>query len=295
MGALTAKLERVARAAGAEIVTEATVTHIGAGPSDAEIAFRHDDTDYHVSATYTLANIAPTLLSRLMDDPTIAPEPVEGSVFKINLLLKRLPRLRADGYDPSQAFAGTFHIDEGYDAMNASYDAAQHGQIPDNPPGEIYCHTLTDPSILSPALQTAGYHTLTLFGLDCPYRLFTADPIGTKQEITSRYLRAINRYLAEPIEDCLALDQDGNLCIDAKSPVDLQDTLGLPCGNIFHNDLAWPFAEHHDEIGTWGVETAYPNVFLCGSGARRGGGVSGIPGHNAAMKVLGLVSTAPSR
>jgi phytoene dehydrogenase-like protein len=41
-----------------------------------------------------------------------------------------------------------------------------------------------------------------------------------------------------------------------------------------------------EEIGTWGVETDVPTVVLCGSGARRGGGVSGIPGHNAAQYVL---------
>jgi phytoene dehydrogenase-like protein len=40
-------------------------------------------------------------------------------------------------------------------------------------------------------------------------------------------------------------------------------------------------------VGTWGVETAYDNVLLGGAGARRGGGVSAIPGHNAAQAVLG--------
>jgi phytoene dehydrogenase-like protein len=50
--------------------------------------------------------------------------------------------------------------------------------------------------------------------------------------------------------------------------------------------LTWPFAESDEEIGRWGVETELANVWLCGAGARRGGGVSGIPGHNAAMAVL---------
>ncbi len=46
------------------------------------------------------------------------------------------------------------------------------------------------------------------------------------------------------------------------------------------------FAASDEEVGTWGVETQWPNVWLCGAGARRGGGVSGIPGHNAARAVL---------
>ena len=57
-------------------------------------------------------------------------------------------------------------------------------------------------------------------------------------------------------------------------------------GNIFQNAPTWPFAERREQVGTWGVETEYENVFLCGSSALRGGAVSGIPGHNAAMKVL---------
>ena len=68
----------------------------------------------------------------------------------------------------------------------------------------------------------------------------------------------------------------------------LKFEIHLPRGNIFHNALSWPFAEREDEAGTWGVETDHPKVLICGSGARRGGAVSGIPGHNAAMKVLSL-------
>ena len=73
---------------------------------------------------------------------------------------------------------------------------------------EIYCHSLTDPSILSPALQNSGYHTLTLFGLDMPHRLFTDEP-EEQRNLTQRYLDAINQHLAEPIQDSLAMDADG--------------------------------------------------------------------------------------
>jgi phytoene dehydrogenase-like protein len=69
--------------------------------------------------------------------------------------------------------------------------------------------------------------------------------------------------------------------------VDIARELNLPRGNIFHNALSWFFAETADEAGGWGVETGVDRVYLCGSGAKRGGAVSGIPGHNAAMRVLG--------
>src|SRR5205823_759899 len=87
----------------------------------------------------------------------------------------------------------------------------------------------------------------------------------------------------------------GEPCLEAKSPVDIEQELGHYHGNIFHGALTFPFSENSKDAGEWGVETEYPNVFFCGSSARRGGGVSGIPGHNAAMKVLELRTKAKVR
>jgi len=100
----------------------------------------------------------------------------------------------------------------------------------------------------------------------------------------------MNQWLEEPLEDCLAVAGDGSLCIESKSPVDIEDALGMYHGNIFQSAPTFPFAETKAQIGKWGVETEFENVFLCGSSALRGGAVSGIPGHNAAKKVLGIVT-----
>ncbi len=99
----------------------------------------------------------------------------------------------------------------------------------------------------------------------------------------------MNEWLAEPLEDCFAIAADGSPCIESKSPVDIEEALGLYHGNIFQTALTFPFAETAEEAGTWGVETKWENVFLCGSSAQRGGAVSGIPGHNAAMKVFDVM------
>ena len=101
-----------------------------------------------------------------------------------------------------------------------------------------------------------------------------------------RALRALDDVLDEPLADVLASDADGAVCAEVRSPLDLERDLGLPGGNIFHRPLRWPWAERPDEVGTWGVETVHPKVNVCGAGARRGGGVSGIPGHNSAQAVL---------
>jgi phytoene dehydrogenase-like protein len=237
---------------------------------------------------HLLANVAPAVLAGLMDEPAPAQGP-EGSQLKLNMLLKRLPRPADSTLSPEHAFAGTFHVNEGYEQLQLAYEQAVAGQIPKLPPCEFYCHSLTDPSILSPELRAAGAHTLTLFGLHMPARLFAGDAAvmrQAKEAAVAATLRSVNSVLAEPIEDCLWLDAGGAPCLEAVTPPELEAELGMPGGHIFHRDLSWPFAESEEEVGRWGAETAHANVWLCGAGARRGGAVSGIPGHNAARAVL---------
>ena len=88
-------------------------------------------------------------------------------------MVRRLPRLRS-GLEPAIGFAGTLHLGQGYGRLQQAYEDASAGQIPDPMPCEIYCHTLTDGSILDPELRAAGYHTLTLFGMHTPANLFIA-------------------------------------------------------------------------------------------------------------------------
>ena len=107
-----------------------------------------------------------------------------------------------------------------------------------------------------------------------------------RKRAQASFISGLDGWLAELLEECLARARDGSPCIEGKSPVDIEDALGLYHGNIFQTALTFPFAETSEEAGQWGVETEYEDVYFCGSSAQRGGAVSGIPGHNAAMKVL---------
>src|SRR5207247_5450683 len=151
---------------------------------------------------------------------------------------------------------------------------------------EMDCHTVSDDSILAPELREQGFPTMTLFGLDAPWSLFARDHQNMRHEAEKRFLASINQWLEEPIEECLAVARDGRRCIESKSPVDIEDALGMYHGNIFQNAPTFPFAARKEQVGTWGVETEHANVFLCGWSAVGGGAWSGLPGHNAAVKVV---------
>jgi phytoene dehydrogenase-like protein len=288
MGALACELERAARKAGAEMLTNVHVHALKATGKTRTVEFLVNEKNETVEARFLLVNFGRNVLAKFTGRFFQPDRTDEGSVFKINMLLSRLPKLKAKKIPATEAFCGTFHSDEGYEQMNVSYDQAADGMLPEKTPCEIYCHTLTDDSILAPDLREQGFHTMTLFGLDAPWSLFVRANDQMRREAEKRYLASINQWLEEPIESCLAVARDGRPCIESKSPVDIEDALAMYRGNIFHDAPSFPFAERKERIGNWGVETEHDNVFFCGSSASRGGAVSGIPGHNAAMKVLEL-------
>ncbi|MFE3026581.1 phytoene desaturase family protein [Nocardia tengchongensis] len=285
MGALTDALAAAARTAGAEIRTGCTVADIETDGDTAEVRYLHDGRSGAATARHVLVNAAPYTLAGLLGESADKPE---GAQLKINMLLRRLPKLRDPQMDPRTAFAGTFHVSESAGQLERAYREAAAGELPSAPPSEIYCHTLTDPSILAPELIERGFHTLTLFGIHTPARLFAADPRGAKERLVESTLAQLDSVLAEPIRDCLALDGEGNPCLEARTPVELEREVGLPGGHIFHADLSFPYRTGTDDspAARWGVATGHRNILLCGAGAVRGGGVSGIGGHNAAMAVL---------
>ncbi|KQP56970.1 NAD(P)/FAD-dependent oxidoreductase [Agreia sp. Leaf283] len=295
MGAVSGALWHAATEAGATIVTGAEVTAID---PDGTVSFTLDGSERFVRAGHVLSNVAPWVLDRLLGEGEagVRPKP-EGAQVKVNLLLSRLPRLLDESVSPEAAFGGTFHIHEGYAELDRAVDAAEAGALPSPLPAEIYCHSLTDPSILSPELQASGAQTLTVFGLHVPSRLITDENNDEMRErLQAAVIDSLNSVLAEPIEGCLLLDSEGHPCIETKTTLDIERSLGMPGGNIFHGPLSWPFVDDDAPLESpaerWGVATGHDRILLCGSGARRGGAVSGLGGHNAAMAVLELRSDA---
>jgi phytoene dehydrogenase-like protein len=308
MGSVSGELERAARLAGATLTTNAEVTALsvpraGIGTGDRTVRWVDGaGVDHETAAEHVLVNCSPQELARLLAtgdhgeasdaaSASTAATLAEGAQVKVNMLLRRLPRLRDQYVDPEAAFGGTFHINETFSQLQRAYDEATAGDVPTVIPAEIYCHSLTDPSILSPELREAGAHTLTVFALHVPDRLLTeATNDALRERLQRAVLDSLNSVLAEPIEGLLVTDANGDPCIETKTTRDLEHALRLPGGSIFHGDLAWPWAEDDEPLNTpaqrWGVDTGIEGVLLCGAGARRGGAVSGIAGHNAAMAVL---------
>jgi len=280
MGAVSAELERAARDAGVRIRTGCHVTSVDAHDDRVEVRGE----GFEFTADWLLSGVAPYLLDLLRGrDP--GPKP-SGSQFKVNVLVSRLPRLRS-GIDPAIAFAGTFHVGERLTELESAYREAASGSLPSRAAGELYCHTLTDRSILGPDLAATEAQTLTYFGLHTPNAVLP--DVDAARRAFEQFLVALNAHLAEPIEPLI-------LGVEHKTPRQIEEALAMPGGHIFHGDLQWPWLDDaqpaRQPAERWGVATDHPRVLMCGSGARRGGAVSGIGGHNAAHALLDIVATA---
>lgn len=298
MGSVSGAIAAAAQRAGAQLRTGAEVTAVDPG---GQVHYRHQGNEHGVSADLILCGAASQVLAGLIEPGTAAAGSdgaarprAEGAQVKVNLLLDRLPRLADSEVKPEAAFGGTFHINETYSQLQQGWQRAAHGEIPDPLPCEIYCHSLTDPSILDAELQRSGAQTLTVFGLHTPHRWTDDVALDVLRErLGTAVLTSLNTVLGEPIEDVIATTPDGRQCIEVKTTADLAADLVMPAGHIFHGPLSWPFAADDEPLDTparrWGVATGHDRVLLCGAGAVRGGAVSGIGGHNAAMAAIELL------
>src|SRR2546423_14707421 len=98
---------------------------------------------------------------------------------------------------------------------------------------------------------------MNLFELDAPVNFFVRDNRTMRKHAEKRFIESANQWLDEPLEDCLAVARDGSLCIESKSPVDIENALGRFQGNIFQSAPPWPFVDRKEQFARWGGETEY--------------------------------------
>jgi phytoene dehydrogenase-like protein len=287
MGTVTEALVRAATSAGAELRVGAGVSAIRPGEELNEVDFDTAGRAETVEAGFVLSDVAPWVLHILLGEPDDPETKPEGAQLKLNLVLDRLPRLKS-GDDPEVAFAGTLLLGASYDGLGTSYEEAAGGRLPSVIPAQVTSPSLVDPSVLGDA--PPGTQTLAVYAMNTPASVFATDPDARRDEAVRRVLAELDEHLVDPIESVVAHDALGRPCLDVRTPLDVESDLAMPGGHPHHGDLDWPWANNRARLDTpdqrWGVPTGLPRVFLAGAGARRGGGVSGVAGHNAAQAVL---------
>lgn len=291
-GALTQALARAATAAGAQIRTGAAVARVRV--ADGRVAGVVLASGAEISATAVVSAADPrTTFLGLVDPVDLEPDfllkirnyRAVGTVAQIRYALSGLPafagsvttRSRADGGGAThhmRMLSGRIHIGPGIDALERAFDAAKYGDMSEEPYLDI-----TIPSAADPTLAPAGAHVMSVHAQFAPYKLRDGDWKTRADELVARVERLIAAY-APGFEKLVAARQ-------VVTPADLETTYGLAGGHLFHGEHALDQLFLTRPLLGWAqYRTPIRGLYLCGAGTHPGGGVTGLPGRNAAREIV---------
>ena len=283
MGTITEQLADAVRAEGGEIRLSCEVDHIrlDGGRRASGVVLSSGE---EITATIVCSGADPKRTVALAPAETWSPEfvgdvallPSNGPVVKVNCALGRLPSFSGVGRrgEVGPEHLGMVVVAPSIDYLETACKAASAGSPADPMFVEAWIQTATEPE-----LAPEGKHTLSIFAQYAPYELAEGTWDERRDEIGDIVIATLERYapgLSELIEHRLVL-----------GPPDLEARFGLTGGNIFHGEILpdWMFEKR--PAGGWHRHrTPLPGLYLCGSGAHPGGGVTGGPGRNAARAVL---------
>jgi phytoene dehydrogenase-like protein len=283
MGAVTQAMRRAAEEAGVTIRTKAEVARVIIENGAARGVELKDGERIEAKLVIANANAQTTFL-RLIDKAHLPPEFIkaaqrirtDSSCFKINLATDQLPRWSAyESRGLAAANPGSVTIAENLDELEEAFESARHGRMAPRP----YLWILT-PSAFDPSVAPEGKHVVSVFGGHVPYKLRDrAWDEAAKEELYDIVMRQISRYAPG----------FGNSVIHKQIlvPQDLERMFDLPGGHVHHGELSIDQIFFRRPVAHWAdYRSPIANLYQCGASTHPGGGVTGVPGHNAARVIL---------
>ena len=278
--ALADSLARSAQAFGAEIRTGVEVTEILTNDDGRAVGVRLAGGDTLQARAVVTAADPKRTLTRLVDPVVLGPHMVwragnirtPGMTAKVNLALSGAPTF--SGADSPEQLAGRILIAPGIDYLERSYDAAKYGRIADEPFMEI-----TIPSIADPSLAPEGQHVVSVLAQAAPFRLRDGGWNSERDRLGDLVVKALERYAPGLGELVTARE--------VITPADMEDAYGLSGGHLYHAEHGMDsFFAWRPMLGHARYRFGLPGMYLAGSGAHPGGGITGGPGANAARAIL---------
>ncbi len=289
-GALAEALAGAVRAAGGEIRAGADVVAITTTDGRASgVALASGE---EIAAPIVVAGADPKqVLTRLLDPVTVGPGlrwraaniRTPGVVAKVNLALSGLPRFSAagDGGDGEALLRGRIVIATGIDALERAFDASKYGRTSESPYLEATIPSLVDPSLVAGARATGipDAQVMSIHLQWAPYTLREGSWDEGREALGDLAVRTLEAY-APGLGDLVV----GRTVL---SPLDLERDYGLPGGHPYHAEPSLDsFFLWRPLLGSARYRLPVEGLYLAGSGAHPGGGITGIPGQNAAREIL---------
>jgi phytoene dehydrogenase-like protein len=285
-GALSEALASAVRAAGGEIRCGAQVAAITSADGRATGVVLASGEAIGASAVVSGLDPKRTLVE-LADPVAIGPTMrwragnyrTPGVVAKVNLVVDRLPTFTAAAGDDEQLLRGRILTAPGIDTIERAFDAAKYGRPSETPVLEATIPSLVDPSLVEGA--PVGTHVVSISAQYAPYRLRDGawDGAGRADAFGDRVVGVL-----DDLAPGLASSVRAREVI---SPLDLERDYGLSGGHPLHGEQALDqFYLWRPFLGSGRYRLPLDGLYLCGSGAHPGGGITGQPGQNAAREIL---------
>lgn len=281
MGMVSEAIAASARAKGAEIRTNATVSKILVRGGRAQGVVLESGEE--IEGTQVASNLDPKLtFLKLVKESDLYPDfvkairnyRIEGTSCKINLALSGLPEFTAFPGAPGPQHRATMHICPSIEYIERAWDDAKYGRASERPLLELTIPTMYDPSLAPP-----GKHIMGIFLQYAPYTLREGTWDELREPFGDRVISLIEEY-APNIRSIIEHRQ-------VLSPLDLERRFGITGGNIFHGEMSLDQMFVMRPVAGWArYRTPVRALYLCGSGAHPGGGVMGAPGYNCAREML---------
>ncbi len=284
MGAITQAMQKAAEAAGAVVRTRAAVREVTISGGRATGVLLASGETIHARAV--AANVGPKLLMRdLVPDGVIDPDmrrrflgiKTGSGTFRMNVALSELPDfLCRPGTDAQDHHGAGIVIGPTLDYLERAYLDARLEGWSRRPVVEMLI-----PSTLDASLAPAGRHVASLFVQHVAPRLpeprSWADP-AERERFADLVIDTVTEHAPNFRAAVIARQ--------LLSPLDLETRFGLVDGDIFHGQLGLDqLFSLRPMMGFASYRMPIAGLYLCGSGAHPGGGVTGVPGHNAAREI----------
>jgi phytoene dehydrogenase-like protein len=194
-----------------------------------------------------------------------------GTLAKVNLALSALPSFTGA---TRPMLAGLVRLAPDLDYLERAFDHAKYGRFSTDPWIEFTIPSLGDPSLAPP-----GAHVLSAYAQFAPYTLRDGGWDDTRDALGDTVIKTLSQY--SPDLSSLIVERQ------VLTPLDLERGWGLTGGHIFHGELSLDqFFTMRPLLGFGQYRTPINGLFLCGSGAHPGTGLTGGSGMNAAREVL---------
>jgi phytoene dehydrogenase-like protein len=280
-GAITQAMAVAAKAAGAEIRTNADVKEVRVKDGVAAAVVLAGGEEIGAKAIISNADPRRTLL-KLVDPTHLTPDFVmklrnyrmSGTVAKINFALSALPKFTALSGVDDAALRGRIHIGPEIDYLERAFDESKYGNFSPHPYLEA-----TIPSLADPSLAPAGKQVMSVYVQYAPFKLKSGGWDSQRDALGNTVVSTLGQYAP----NLPGLVEDAQII----TPKDLEDKYGLTDGHIFHGELALDQFFTMRPLLDWArYKTPIQNLYLCGSGTHPGAGLTGGSGANAAREIL---------